>query len=397
MHPLVPRKIHLFTPGPTSVPDVVLRAMSAPVIHHRTPEFQAHLAAALEGMQRIIGTTNDVAMFAASGTGAMESAVTNLVAPGDEMIVAEFGRFGQRWAELGEAIGATVHVHSTEWGTRPDPEAVAAFVAAHPNARAVFTTHSETSTGTVSDSAAIAAASRATPGGADRILVLDAISGLGAAKLRADDEGWDVVVTGSQKALMLPPGLAFASVSAAAEAHAASRSATATTAMYFDWAKTLAAQRKSPPSTAFTPALTIVIGLAVALDMIFDEGLDAVWARHVRFGRATRAAVDALGWELFSPDDDSSCVLTAVRVPDGIDGAAIPKQLRSYGVTIAGGQAHLKGKMVRLGHCGWLNDFDVITCIAAFERALTELGIDIPVGAGVAAAQRSLTEVEVHA
>jgi aspartate aminotransferase-like enzyme len=386
MQTLRPIKTHLFTPGPTSVPDAVLRALAAPVIHHRTVAFQEQLAYVLDGMKRVMGTSHDVAMFSSSGTGAMESAVANLVSPGDEVVVAAFGHFGKRFAELATRYGATVRLHDTEWGQRPDADSVGHFAAKHPNARVIFTTHSETSTGTVSDAHAIASSVR-TQAGEDRILVLDAISSLGAAELHADSWGWDVVVSGSQKALMVPPGLAFASVSPAAEEYAATRTSPR---MYFDWGKTLAAQRKSPPSTAFTPALTIVLGLRVALEMILEEGLQRVFDRHVELGRAARAAVGALGLELFSPDDDSSCVLTAVRVPQGVDGTKIPGKLKEYGVTIAGGQAHLKGHIFRLGHCGWVNAFDLITCIAALERGLVELGLDISAGDGLAAAQRVL-------
>lgn len=386
MHEFRPIKTHLFTPGPTPVPPEVLAAMAAPVIHHRTPAFQTVLGEVLERLPTLFGTQHDVAMFTASGTGAMESAVANLVEPGDEVLVAEFGRFGQRWAQLAERFGATVHVHSTERGQRPDPGGVAAFVAEHPAARVFFTTHSETSTGAVSDAGAIAAAIRGT-GREDLMLVLDAISSIGAVECRMDDWTYDVVVTGSQKALMTPPGLAFAAISPRAFEHA--QNATAPR-LYLDWAKALGAHRKSPASTPFTPALTVVLGLQVALAMIDEEGLANVYRRHVDLGRAARAAVRALGFELFGPDDDSSAVLTAVRVPDGVDGAGIPKRMRDYGVTIAGGQDDLKGQIFRLGHTGYVNAFDSVLCIAALERALVELGMDIDTGAGVAAAQRSL-------
>jgi serine---pyruvate transaminase len=394
MHELRPIKTHLFTPGPTPVPDEVLRAMAAPVIHHRTPAFQAVLQEVLDGIPRLFGTTNAVAMFTASGTGAMESAVANLVNPGDVVLVAQFGRFGQRWAEIARAYGATVQEHATEWGERPDPEAIAAFVAEHPDAVALFTTHSETSTGTVSDAGAIASAVRGVRD--DLLLVLDAISSLGAVECRADEWGYDVVVAGSQKALMLPPGLAFACVSERAEARAQQ---VTSPAFYLSWQKALDAHRKSPASTPFTPALTIVLGAQVALRMIFDEGLDAVYARHIRLGRATRAAMGALGFDLFGPDDDSSAVLTAVRVPEDVDGTKIPATLRTYGVTIAGGQVHLKGRIFRLGHCGWVNDLDLVLGIAALERGLVELGMEIEAGAGVSAAQRVLlgADAEVRA
>jgi aspartate aminotransferase-like enzyme len=387
-----PRKTRLFTPGPTPVPDEVLRALSAPIIHHRTPQWQRSFQEVLNGLRALYGTSGEPVMYTASGTGAMESAVCNLVEAGDEVIVASFGRFGERWAEIATAYGATVHHHQTVWGDRPDHDAIAEFAAQHPNAKVLFTTHSETATGAVSDAAAIASAVRAKRG--DLLLVLDAISSLGAIPIHMDEWGYDAVITGSQKALMVPPGLAFAALSEKAEQRT---NEVSTPRFYLDWRKTLAAQRKSPPSTPFTPALTIVLGLEVALDMIAREGSEAIHDRHVLYGRATRAAVAALGLDLFGPDDDSSCILTSVRVPDGVDGAAIPKKMRDeYGITIAGGQAHLKGKIVRLGHCGWVDVFDLVGMVAAFERALVELGHDAPVGEGVAAAQRVLTPLLVR-
>jgi aspartate aminotransferase-like enzyme len=390
-----PRKTHLFTPGPTPVPDAVLREMSAPIIHHRTAQWQEAFGEVLDGLKRVFGTEHDVATFGASGSGAMESAVANLVRPGDEVVVAAHGRFGMRWAQMAERYGAVVHLHETERGRRPDPDEVGAFVASHPNARVAFCTHSETSTGAVSDAQALAESIRA-QAGEDVLRVIDAISALGAAPMQADAWGWDSVISGSQKALMVPPGLAFASISPRALERA--RETTAGR-WYFDWPKTVDAHRKSPPSTPVTPALTIVLGLRIALDIMFEEGLDEVYARHVRLGRATRAAVAALGFELFSPDDDSSVALTAVRVPEGVDGTRIPALLKDYGVTIAGGQDDLKGKIFRLGHCGWLNELDIVLMLAALERGLVELGVDIEPGAGVAAAQRSLlaSGVEVGA
>lgn len=390
MQSLRPRKTHLFTPGPTPVPDAVLRAIGSPAIHHRTPQWQAEFTEVLSGLSAVVGTKAPVAVFASSGTGAMESAVANLVAPGDEVIVASFGRFGERWAEIAASYGAVVHHHATEWGSRPDPEAIAAFCAEHRGARVVFTTHSETSTGAVSDAAALSRAMRAVD--PELIVVLDAISSLGAAPVAMDEWGIDVVVSGSQKALMTPPGLGFAAVGPRAREHAAERQgARGTTPFYFSWERTLKAQAKAPASTAFTPAASIVQGLRVALDMLHDEGMSHVSDRHLRHGRAMRAGVKALGLSLFSPDHDSSCILTAVLVPDGVDGGALPKRMRDeYGVTVAGGQAHLKGKIVRLGHCGWVNDFDMLVCMGAFERALVEGGLPIDVGAGVAAVQSSL-------
>lgn len=392
---LRPRKTHLFTPGPTPVPDAVLREMSQPIIHHRTGQWQEAFGEVLGGLKRVFGTEHDVATFGASGSGAMESAVANLVRAGDEVVVAAHGRFGMRWAQMAERYGATVHLHETDRGQRPDPDEVGAFVASRPRARVVFCTHSETSTGAVSDPRALAASIRE-QAGEDVLLVLDAISSLGAAPMQADAWGWDSVVAGSQKALMVPPGIAFASIAPRALERARE---TTEGRWYFDWPKAVDAHRKSPPSTPVTPALTIVLGLRVALDLMFEEGLEEVHDRHVRLGRATRAAAQALGFELFSPDHDSSVALTAVRVPEGVDGTRIPAKLKEYGVTIAGGQDDLKGRIFRLGHCGWVNELDVVLMIAALERGLVELGVEVEVGAGVAAAQRSLLEsgVEVRA
>lgn len=389
MQQITPRKTHLFTPGPTSVPDEVLRAMSAPIIHHRTAQWQEAFGRVLSGLQQVFGTEHDVAVFGASGTGAMEAAVANLVQPGDEIIVAAFGRFGMRWKAIAERYGAVVHVHETEYGHRPDPTAIAEFARQFPEARVLFTTHSETSTGAVSDAREIARSVReAAP---DMLLVIDAISSLGAVEMCADEWGWDVVVAGSQKALMVPPGLSAASVSPRALEVARQ---TTHGRLYLDFARTIDAQRKSPPSTAVTPPVTIVLGLEVALRMMIEEeGLPQVYARHERLGSAVRAAVLALGLQLFGPDDASSCILTAVRVPDGVDGTALPAAMKQYGVTIAGGQDDLKGRIFRLGHCGWVNELDVVLLIAALERAMVQLGWPCDVGAGVAAAQRDLLSV----
>lgn len=391
MDPLVPIKNHLFTPGPTEVPEAVLRAMSGSIIHHRSPQWQEVFDRVLRKLPPIFGTSGEVAMFTSSGSGAMESAIVNLVNPGDEICVSSFGRFGARWADIAERYGIVVHHHKTERGQRPDPGEVAAFVAQHPASVALFTTHSETATGAVSDAGAIAAAVRAKVGD-EILLVLDAISSLGAVEVRMDEWAYDCVVTGSQKALMVPPGLAFAAVNERAWKRCET---VASPRFYLDWRKALVAHRKSPSSTPFTPALTIVLGLDVALDLLAQEGLPNVYRRHQLLGRATRAAARALGIELFGPDDDSSAVLTAMRVPDGIDGALVPKTLRSYGVTIAGGQDDLKGKIFRVGHCGHINALDMVLAVAALERGLVELGADIPVGAGVAAVQQSLVATPV--
>ncbi len=392
MYPAGPQKIHLFTPGPTDVPDSVLRAMSAPVQHHRTSQWQEEFGDVLQKLPLVFGTTEaQIAVFASSGTGALESAAMNLVAAGEEAVVLTFGRFGQRWGEILTQNGASIHVHETPWGDLPDLQSVSNFVEQFPKAKVIFTTHCETSTGAVQQLEPLVEAIREVR--PDMLVVIDAVSSLGAVPVDMDAVGIDVVVSGSQKALMLPPGLAFAAISQRALEHAEQRKSPS---FYYSWKRTLKAQAQEPPSTAFTPATTLVTGLGVALDIILGEGLDNVYARHVRHGRAVRMAVNSLGFELFSPDDDSSAVLTAVTVPPHMTASSITNGFKTHGITIAGGQAELKGKIFRLGHCGWINDFDIPLMIGALERVLFENGYPVTPGAGIAAAQKSLFDSLSH-
>lgn len=393
MDTFAPVKTHLFTPGPTTLPQAVIAAMAGPIMHHRTPEWQACFTRVLDRLPALFGTSGSVAMFTTSGSGAMECAIANLVNAGDEICVVSFGRFGARWAAIAERYGAVVHHLEMPLGQRPDPEAAAEFVAKYPHAVACFTTHSETATGAVSDAGALAAAIRKSCGD-DLLLVMDAISSLGAVEVCMDTWGYDVVVTGSQKALMVPPGLSFVAVSDRARARGLQ---VTSPRFYLDWEKALNAHAKSPASTPFTPALTIVLGLDAALDLLDEEGMSAVYLRHVRHGHAMRAAMQALGLKLFSPDDPSSAILTAVWVPNSIDGGALPALLRSWGVTIAGGQDDLKGEIFRVGHCGHVNDFDILVAVGAVERGLAELGHSFDHGAGVATAQQTLLSPVSHA
>jgi aspartate aminotransferase-like enzyme len=252
--------------------------------------------------------------------------------------------------------------------------------------RAVFVTQSETSTGVLNDVRALndVATSRGS------LLCVDAVSGLGAVDLPQDEWGVDVVVAGSQKSLMCPPGLAFASVSDRALALAAERPHGR---YYLDWKRTAAGQEEQPPNSAFTPAVTLFRALDVALDLLFEEGLERAFTRHSLLARAARAGVDALGLERFGPDDDNANVVTVARLPDDIDGAKVPKLMRdAYGVTIAGGQGHLKGKIARIAHCGYYGAFDIVIALTALEMALRDLGHEAEPGAGVAAAQRVFAE-----
>jgi serine---pyruvate transaminase len=365
-------KRYLFTPGPTPVPPEVLAAMGAPVVHHRSPDFRPVYERCLARLREVCRTESDVLLFAASGTGAFESAVVNLVSPGEPHLVVSAGSFGERWAAMTSAYGAEIDHLQYEWGEIPDPEDVRARLAAR-EAKAVWIVQSETSTGVVADVQAIAAVAKE----AGALVVVDAVSSLGAVPCETDAWGLDVVVSGSQKALMTPPGLGLAAVSEAALAATGS-----TPRFYFDWQRTRSAQRKL--DAPFTPPVSLVSALDVALGLLLDEGLEAVFERHVRLGRAARAGAKAMGLELFSPDDDRSAVVTAVRSPEA---AEIISGVRTrFGITLAGGQGDLKGKIFRIGHIGWFDVFDVTTALAAVEIVAADLGADIERGVAVTAA-----------
>jgi aspartate aminotransferase-like enzyme len=386
-------KQYLMTAGPTPLPPSVSQVMAEPILYHRAPAFIEVYERVLERLKSVFQTENEVLMFAASGTGAMESAVSNLIAPGDVALVASCGKFGERWAELCDAHGVEPLHHAVEWGEQVDPEGVDHVLSrADGNVKVVYTTHSETSTGVVNDVAAIAEAAHRH----GAVICVDAVSGLGVVDLQTDAWALDVVVSGSQKALMTPPGLAFASVSERAMDLARDARARGARGYYFEWERALAGQRKQPADSPFTPAVTLVRGLDVALDLIQEETLAGVFERHAVLARAAREAVKALGLELFPPEDENANVITAVNVPEGVDGTAVPKMMRDrYGVTIAGGQGHLKGKIIRIAHCGYYGAFDILCTIAALEMTLSELGADVQLGAGVAAAQQVFLEAGV--
>jgi aspartate aminotransferase-like enzyme len=393
--PSIYNKQYLMTAGPTPLPPAVSQVMAEPIVYHRAPAFIEIYARVLERLKMVFQTQSDVLTFAASGTGALESAVANLIAPGDVAVVASCGKFGQRWAELCDAYGAqTVHLEF-EWGEKVDPAAVERALAEQGGkAKALFTTQSETSTGVLNDVRALVEV--AADHGA--VSVFDAVSGLGVVDLPTDEWGLDVVVSGSQKALMCPPGLAFAAVSDRALAVAADARGRGARNYYFDWERTLKGQRKDPPDSPFTPAVTLIRALDVALEMIERETLPAVFERHAVLGRAAREAVRGMGLELFGPEDEHANVVTVARTPEGIDGAAIPKLMRDrYGITIAGGQGHLKGRIVRIAHCGYYGAFDVLTSIAGMEMALDELGFDVSFGAGVSRAQQEFARAGISA
>jgi serine---pyruvate transaminase len=380
----VPDKKYLFTPGPTPVPPQVLAALAEPVVHHRSPDFRPIYERCLARLREVCRTQHDVLLFTTSGTGAFESAVANLVTPGEPHLVVSAGSFGERWNEMVTVFGGDVDLLRYAWGETPDPADVAARLRERP-AKAVWVVQSETSTGVVCDVQAIAAA--AAESGA--LVVVDAVSSLGAVPCETDAWGLDVVVSGSQKALMTPPGLGTCAVSEAAFAARGS-----SPRFYFDWERTRAAQAKL--DAPFTPAVSLVAGLDVALGLLLDEGLDRVFDRHVRLGRAARAGAKAMGLELFSPDEDRSAVVTAVRVPSGVDASEVVRSLRDrFGMTIANGQGALLGKIFRLGHIGWFDVFDIATMLAAVEIVLADLGAEIERGVAVTAALEAFEHAPV--
>jgi aspartate aminotransferase-like enzyme len=382
----VPEKRYLMTPGPTPAPPEVLAAIAQPVIHHRGPDFKKLYADCLGRLREVFRTESEVLLFGGSGTGAMESAVANLCSPGEPVLVVSAGYFGERWAALARAYGADVDHLRYAWGEIPAATDVAERLRERP-AAVVFLTHSETSTGVVTDLEPFAASARE----AGALSAVDAVSSLGAVPLETD--GWqiDVVASGAQKALMTPPGLSMVSASKAAWEK---RETAASPRFYWDWERTRKGQ--ATLDAPVTPPISLVAGLDVALRMLLDEGLEAAFERHVRLGRACREGIKALGLELFSPDDDSSAIVTAARAPEGVDSGELVLLLRDrHGVTLAPGQGELKGKIFRIGHIGYYDVFDITTALAAVELALVELGADVERGVAVTRALEAFEHTPV--
>ena len=374
------KKNYLLTPGPTPLPPVVMEALARPIIHHRTPQFQQVLKEAHEGLKYVFQTANDVYILTSSGTGAMEASVINLLSPGDTVITIEAGKFGERWTEICKAYGINCEVIKVEWGKAVDPKAVeAAIKGSKAKVKAVFATLCETSTGVAAPVKALGELVAKT----DAVLVIDGISGLGAIEFKADEWHCDVVVSGSQKGLMLPPGLAFISFSAKAWELAKSSKCPK---YYFDM--NAAKKAYASTDTPWTPAIGIVIALNEVLKMIKAEGLENIFARHSKLAQATREACKQLGLALFAPDAYSD-VVTAVRVPEGIDGEKLVKSMRdAHGVTIAGGQSEMKGKIFRFAHMGYMTEWDIIVGISCLEKVLFQMGYKFQMGEGVAAAEK---------
>ena len=377
-------KRYLLTPGPTPVPPEVLAELAKPVIHHRERDYREIYEQCLQRLSEVYRTRNDVLMYTTSGTGAFESAVANLTSPGDRQLVLSAGNFGERWAGMAKAFGADVIHTRLDWGDTPDAEDLRTVLDAAGDVRVVYLTHSETSTGVVCDVESLTAVANE----AGALVVVDAVSSLGAVPVESDAWGIDVVVSGSQKALMCPPGVGFTSVSAAA-LEAATHSSSPRYVM--DWERTRKAQAKL--DAPFTPAIPIVRALNVSLGLLLEEGLEAAFDRHARLGRACREGAKAMGLELFSPDEERSAVVTAIRTPDGVDATEIVSSLRDrFGITIANGQGELKGKIFRIGHIGWFDVFDITTALAAVELVLADAGAQIERGASVTRALEAWAE-----
>jgi len=372
-------------PGPTPLPERVVRSMTRPMIDHRGPEFATILAEITAGAKRVFKTENDLLLLTSSGTGGLESAVANLVSPGDEVVVALCGNFGERFAALAAAYGADVVRLEFEWGQPVDPNDLSVVLGRHPKARLLLLTHNETSTGLTNPLRELAHAGR----NADRIVVVDGVSSISSIAIETDAWGIDVAVSGSQKGWMAPPGFALVSVSERAWAQQAKARSPR---FYFDWKEAKAWAEKG--MTPFTPAVSVAFAMQEGLRMLEEEGLENVYQRHARLARATQAGLEALGFQLFARDGYRSHTVTSALPPPGLDVNALRKLLDArYGVVIAGGQGKMTGKMVRVGHLGAVAEGDVVQVIWAIEQALEELDIAPANGRGVAAITASVQGV----
>lgn len=375
-------KLMLMIPGPTPVPESVLLAMAKHPMGHRSKDFEAIAGEITENLKWLHQTQGDVLMLTSSGTGAMEAGIINFLSPGDRVLVGCNGKFGERWAEVATAYNLNVEQVTAEWGKPLDPEAFRVKLEADKDKqiKAVIITHSETSTGVINDLATI---NRYVKAHEKALIIVDAVTSLGAVDIPIDEWGLDVVASGSQKGFMVPPGMGFVAVSAKAwEAYK-----TATLPRYYlDLGKYRQAAAKN--SSPFTPPVNLMYGLQASLRMMKAEGLESIFARHQRHKNATRAAIKALGMPLFAPDEAASPAITAVA-PVSVAAEQVRAVMKKrFDIILAGGQDHLKGKIFRMGHLGFVSDRDILTAIAALETALVELNCAVTPGAGVAAASQ---------
>lgn len=371
-------KKRLFTPGPTPIPETVMLRMAEPIIHHRNPEFNEILTRVNTNLKYLFQTGQPVLTLTCSGTGGVEATFVSLFSPGDTIISVNGGKFGERWVKMPKAFGMNTVEIKTAWGKAPTEEQMLGALKANPSAKAVYLVHSETSTGTATNVKAMAKLIR---DNSNALVCVDGITAVGAHELRFDEWGIDVCVTGSQKGLMIPPGLAFVALSQRAIAMMESSKSPK---FYFDLRKALKSYADN--DTPFTPAVSLIIGVDVALEMIRAEGIENVWRRHERLASALRAGVGALGLKLFS--DSPSFAVTPVWVPEGVAWKAFNKVLKGEkGITIAGGQDDFKDKIFRVSHLGYYDDLDMIAFVGALEQTLAAVGYRFSPGTGLAATQ----------
>lgn len=369
----------LFTPGPTQIPESVVVAMSGPMIHHRGPEFKALFEEVTNHLKYVFQTHGDVLILTASGTGGMEAAVVNLLSPGQKVLTIEAGKFGERWGELCRAYGLMPITMKVPWGEAPDPAEVKKLVQGTTDLAALFCTHSETSTGVASDVKEIA---RIVREHSNALMVIDGITSVGVLPLYMDEWNIDVCVSGSQKGVMIPPGLAFVALNERAWQRVEQGTLPR---YYFDFLK--ARKSAATMATAWTPAITLFVGLQESLRMMQKLGLEYFWSKYERLASATREGMKALGLELFAKVPSNA--LTSVKIPAGLDGAVFNKLLREkYGVTVAGGQEQLKGKIFRVAHMGYYDHMDMIALMAAVEMTLADLGWKFELGKGLSTVQQ---------
>ena len=380
-------KKYIMTPGPTPISEEVLMEHARPLMHHRSPEFSKIFIEVTEKLKKLLKTNNDLFILTSSGSGAMEAGVTNFFSTGERVLVASIGNFGERFKKISSRFGLEVISLDYEWGDAVNPEDIKKALDDNPDIKGVMVQFSETSTGAINDIKTIGSIVKSYPA----ILIVDAISGLGASDLRTDEWGLDVVIGGSQKALSAPTGVAFISVSEKAwklnEKSNIPR-------FYFDLVAAKNYSQKTPPQTPWTPGISIIVAMNKALDMLFEEGLDKAFERHRVLALATQKAVEKIGLQLLVKDEsERGFSVTSIIVPDGLDAKALTKTMRAkYGVTIAGGQGKLTGKIVRISNLGYVGMFDIIIAISALEMALRDLGYKFETGSGITEAERIFME-----
>jgi aspartate aminotransferase-like enzyme len=377
----------ILAPGPTPIPPEVLLAQGSPLVYHRGPGFGNLMTDVTERLKTLYRTTTaDVLLMTSSGTGGLESAIQNCFSAGDEVFVPLAGFFSQRWQRLAEAYGLTVRTVEEPWGTKLDPAKVALALAEHPGVKGVLLTQSETSTGVIQPIEGLARVARE----AGALVLVDAVSSLGAVPFAFDEWGIDVAVSGSQKALSASPGIAFVAISE--RAWAASETATLPR-FYFDWREYRRFADLPHPENPWTPAISVMQGLQAALHLYFQDGLDGALERHRMLSRAVKDGARAMGLDLFGEGLEDNWTVTAIRAPEGIDADAISDRIRAdFGCVLAPGQGPLKGKVFRIGHFGYFDELDIIRGLAALEMTLEGLGYPVKLGAAVAAAEQVFQE-----